>query len=77
MSFLLSPITAPLQMGSGLMGGFLGGGGGGNPLSGLLGGGGGGNPLSDLFGNGLLTMLAPLIILFIGVELFFKLIDGA
>jgi len=57
-------ISAPFSIGSNLLGGLLGGGGGGL-FSGLEG---------DL-GSGLLTTLEPLILMFVGVEVLFTLID--
>ena len=59
-------ISAPFSIGSNLLGGLLGGGGGGL-FSGLEG---------DIdLGSGLLTTLEPLILMFVGVEVLFTLID--
>jgi len=72
MSGLFGIISAPFSMGTNLLGGLFGGGsdsGGGGGLSGLFSG------LEGSLGGGLLTTLEPLILMFVGVEVFFKLID--
>jgi len=71
MSGLFGIISAPFSMGTNLLGEFFGGGsnGGGGGLSGLFSG------LEGSLGGGLLTTLEPLILMFVGVEIFFKLID--
>jgi hypothetical protein len=62
-----SIVSAPFTLTTNLLGGVLGGGSGssGNPLSGIEG----------MFGSGFLQLIAPIVMLFVGVELFFKLID--
>jgi len=69
MSGLLGIISAPFSMGTDLLGGILGGGSGGGGISGIFSG------LEGSLGGGLLTTLEPLILLFVGVEVFFKVID--
>ena len=69
MSGLLGIISAPFSMGTDLLGGILGGGSGGGGISGIFSG------LEGSLGSGLLTTLEPLILLFVGVEVFFKVID--
>ena len=68
MSGLLGIISAPFSMGTDLLGGLFGGDSGGG-LGGIFSG------LENSLGNGLLTTLEPLILLFVGVEVFFKVID--
>jgi hypothetical protein len=68
MSGLLGIISAPFSMGTDLLGGLFGGDSGGG-LGGIFSG------LEGSLGNGLLTTLEPLILLFVGVEVFFKVID--
>ena len=68
MSGLLGIISAPFSMGTDLLGGLFGGNSGGG-LGGIFSG------LEGSLGNGLLTTLEPLILLFVGVEVFFKVID--
>lgn len=68
----MGDITTPIRAVTGAAGGLLGGGGGG----GLLGGGGGGGLIGgalDLTGLPQLAMKG--FILFIGIEVFFKLLD--
>jgi hypothetical protein len=70
-----SLITAPLSIGTNLLGGVLGSGGSGGLLGGLLGG--GSNPLSaitGMLGSGFTSMIMPLVLLFVGVEVFLKLV---
>jgi hypothetical protein len=55
-------------MGTDLLGGLFGGDSGGG-LGGIFGG------IEGSLGSGLLTTLEPLILLFVGVEVFFKVID--
>jgi len=76
MSGLLGIISAPFSMGTDLLGGLFGGDSGGG-LGGIFGGGSGGifGGLENSLGSGLLTTLEPLILLFVGVEVFFKVID--
>ena len=70
MSGLLGIISAPFSMGTDLLGGILGGGSGGSGgISGIF------SSLEGSLGGGLLTTLEPLILLFVGVEVFFKVID--
>lgn len=68
MSGLLGIISAPFSMGTDLLGGLFGGNSGGG-LGGIFSG------LEGSLGSGLLTTLEPLILLFVGVEVFFKVID--
>ena len=68
MSGLLGITSAPFSMGTDLLGGLFGGDSGGG-LGGIFSG------LEGSLGNGLLTTLEPLILLFVGVEVFFKVID--
>jgi len=69
MSGLLGIISAPFSMGTDLLGGILGGGSSGGGISGIF------SSLEGSLGGGLLTTLEPLILLFVGVEVFFKVID--
>jgi hypothetical protein len=62
-----SIISAPFSLTTNLLGGLFGGSGSG--IGGLFSG------LEGDLGSGLLTTLEPLILLFIGVEVMFKLID--
>ena len=68
MSGLLGIISAPFSMGTDLFGGLFGGDSGGG-ISGIFSG------LEGSLGSGLLTTLEPLILLFVGIEVFFKVID--
>ena len=69
MSGLLGIVSAPFSMGTDLFSGIFGGGSGSGGLSGIL------SSLEGSLGSGLLTTLEPLILLFVGVEVFFKVID--
>ena len=68
MSGLLGIISAPFSMGTDLFSGLFGGDSGGG-ISGIFSG------LEGSLGNGLLTTLEPLILLFVGIEVVFKVID--